>query len=475
MSSVVSEMPAKSSFSAEPPFKIPDTWNWVTLGDIFGFEGGGTPSKNISEYWNGGVPWASVKDIKGKYLESTVDQISEEGLRSSAATMAMPGDILLVTRITPGKCTISRIETAVNQDLKIIRPKIVVNSVYVWMFFSAFQEQLAALGSGTTVKGLRLEHLNSFPFPLPPIDEQKRIVERIESLLGKINAAQEVLREISASNELLRKSILYSASVGRLTSEWRSIFGRPEHVNKILKLHSEATLNRIRNKGRMKPNPSVSTIDYSNELPDTWGWYKIRELIALGVVLDIQDGNHGELYPRKTDFSQEGIPYLSAEHVANDIVQLDDAPKLSFAKARQLRVGFSKSRDVILTHNATVGRVGVVPNGYDEVLLSTSTTYYRVDEAVLDPFYLAIVLRSPLFQNQLINIMSQTTRNQVSIMKQTELSIPMPPLEEQKEIVRLVEISLKQLGCVSEYCVESRAHMEGVKASVFFRAFRGML
>src|SRR5690606_18818564 len=103
--------------------ELPSGWRRVKLGDVCNFVGGGTPSKKEPKYWNGGLNWASVKDVKGDFLNSTEDKITELGLENSASNVAEPNDLILVTRISPGKSTITNIRTAVNQDLKIVRPK----------------------------------------------------------------------------------------------------------------------------------------------------------------------------------------------------------------------------------------------------------------------------------------------------------------------------------------------------------------
>jgi restriction endonuclease S subunit len=104
----------------------------TTVGELFDFVGGGTPSKKVPEYWIGDIPWASVKDIKGDYLNSTQDKISSQGLKDSASNIAKKNDVILITRISPGKTIITNIETAINQDLKIVKPKFETSPKYIY-------------------------------------------------------------------------------------------------------------------------------------------------------------------------------------------------------------------------------------------------------------------------------------------------------------------------------------------------------
>lgn len=87
-----------------------EDWIKSKLGDFCSFGGGGTPSKKVNAYWGGQIPWASIKDIKGDELKSTLDYITAEGLSNSASNIAHVNEIILDTRINPGKPILARIE-----------------------------------------------------------------------------------------------------------------------------------------------------------------------------------------------------------------------------------------------------------------------------------------------------------------------------------------------------------------------------
>jgi type I restriction enzyme S subunit len=201
---------------------------------------------------------------------------------------------------------------------------------------------------------------------------------------------------------------------------------------------------------------------------------RVRELVALRAILDVQDGNHGELYPRKTDFGGSGVPFISAENVW-DRVEIESAPKLNHDVAARLRIGFAEPRDIILTHNATVGRVAILPAGSPSVVLSTSTTYYRVDERALVPEYLLLYMRSPFFQQQLAAVMSQTTRNQVPVTKQVELVIAVPSPSEQRAIVERTEQMLSLSSALSTRIDTVSNRVDRISQAALSKAFRGEL
>ena len=208
---------------SEQPYKVPKNWCWTKVGDLCIFVGGGTPDKTNPLYWNGNIPWASVKDIKGRYLYSTIDKISQLGLECSSSNLCEAGDLLLVTRIEPAKAIVSKIVTAINQDLKIVKSEL--SSLFLYYYFCTFQHEFERKASGSTVKGITLPNILNTPFPLPPLSEQQRIVDRIESLFSKLDEAKQKAQEALDSFETRKAAILHKAFTGELTAQWRKEHG----------------------------------------------------------------------------------------------------------------------------------------------------------------------------------------------------------------------------------------------------------
>ena len=232
----------------EWPYEVPGNWVWVRLGGIANFIGGGTPSKSVAAYWNGDIPWASVKDIKGDYLTETIEKITSEGLMNSASNICDIDELILVTRIEPGKTIISKIQTAINQDLKIVKSKL--SSKYLHYFFTNNRQEFARLSSGSTVLGITLDNIVLFKVPLPPIAEQQRIVDRIESLFAKLDQAKELAQNALDTFETRKAAILHKAFTGELTAKWREKNGvgmeswEEKALNEICKISSGGTPSR---------------------------------------------------------------------------------------------------------------------------------------------------------------------------------------------------------------------------------------
>lgn len=190
-----------------------DSWEEKKLGDIAKFIGGGTPSKSVSSYWNGNVKWASVKDVKGDFLFDTVDYITEDGLENSSTNRCEIDEVLLVTRISPGKTIIAKDCIAINQDLKIIRSNI--NSMYLHYYFCTKEAEIVSKSSGSTVLGIRLEAIKEISIQIPSKAEQEKIVDILQCLLNNEQQVQELCNVIEKI-DLMKKAILARAFRGEL-------------------------------------------------------------------------------------------------------------------------------------------------------------------------------------------------------------------------------------------------------------------
>ncbi len=171
----------------EIPFDIPKAWAWARLGAVSSFYGGATPDKGNPKYWGGSLCWASMKDIHGDVLYETLDHITQEGLDSKASiSVCHPGDLVVSTRLIPGKSIISDIDSAINQDLKIVRSE-AFDIAYLHLWFQSMLEKFKRMGSGTTVPGIKLDQLSGALIPVPPRSEQLRIAKHFESLVSHLN------------------------------------------------------------------------------------------------------------------------------------------------------------------------------------------------------------------------------------------------------------------------------------------------
>lgn len=192
-------------------------------------------------------------------------------------------------------------------------------------------------------------------------------------------------------------------------------------------------------------------------LSSEWPRTTIESLIASGAIISHKDGNFGSLYPRVEEFGTDGVPFLTAKSLDAGEIDIAGAPRLADKRADALPFGFVKPNDVLLSHNATIGRVAVVPQFEGRLLVGTSLTYFRLNSQKLLPRYFAAYLAGVDFQNQLAAVMSHSTRNQVPITAQRRLTVVVPPLDVQHMIA-------DTLGALDNKIEQNRRTSRGLEA-----------
>lgn len=223
------EKPLPKITEDEIPFELPDGWEWCRLKELGYITGGGTPSKAKSSYWNGNIPWVSPKDMKSEFIHDSQDMVTIEGVNNSSAKLIPKGSLLIVgrsgilARTIP--VSINDVECTVNQDLKVLVPYLVPMNVYLKLGLKGMENRLLRnfVKYGMTVHSLKYSEFELLTFPLPPFEEQKAIVEKVNTLMALCDQLEEAV-ETSESQVLdLMKSVVREAtSSGNVKSYERS-------------------------------------------------------------------------------------------------------------------------------------------------------------------------------------------------------------------------------------------------------------
>lgn len=174
----------------EKPFKIPDSWEWVRLGDIGVWAAGATPSRKHPEYYGGTIPWLKTGDLNDGIVNETSEKITELGVKNSSVKVNEPGNVLIAMY----GATIGKLGIVGNQELVTNQACCGcslfdgVHNWYLFYYLLASRKRLIDLGSGGAQPNISKNKIEKFTFPLPPLEEQNRIVtevERLFALLGK--------------------------------------------------------------------------------------------------------------------------------------------------------------------------------------------------------------------------------------------------------------------------------------------------
>lgn len=202
--------------------EIPAHWVITRLKYNFESTGGGTPSKDIPEYWEGDIPWISPKDMKVKFIDNSEDKITKLGLENSSSNLSESKSLLIVVRSGILQRTIplgiNTIPVAINQDLKSLQPVNCDSVEYLYYFIKGNEENLLIDWSkvGATVESIEMEYFNNTKLPLPPKSEQKEIVEYLDQKTSEIDSQISLeSRKIELLKEY-RQSLISEVVTGKI-------------------------------------------------------------------------------------------------------------------------------------------------------------------------------------------------------------------------------------------------------------------
>ena len=197
----------------------------------------------------------------------------------------------------------------------------------------------------------------------------------------------------------------------------------------------------------------------------------LQKMIDDGTIMYHLDGNHGSDYPRNEEFVECGVPYISANCIVHNDVNLKLAKHLTEERASKLRKGIAQNGDVLFAHNATVGPVAILYTDDEKVILGTSLTAYRCDKERMVPDYLKAYMQSEGFVCQYTKDMKQTTRNQVPITAQRKFLFVIPPLSLQNQFAAFAaEVDKSKFGEVI-YMKKSASRIVGLVMLIIAVAF----
>lgn len=195
---------------------------WQPLGDIVEISGGGTPSKSNPLFWGGDIPWVSPKDMKTPEIHSAEDFITEAGLTGSSTRLYEPGALLIVIRgmilAHTVPVAVLRVPATINQDMKALQPREGVDVEYLATVLRALNGHLLQQvdKSSHDTRKLVTPKLSAFRVPVPPVNEQRRIVGELEDLQTKVDRLKGLQQKTAAELDALLPSILDKAFKGEL-------------------------------------------------------------------------------------------------------------------------------------------------------------------------------------------------------------------------------------------------------------------
>jgi type I restriction enzyme S subunit len=216
----------------------------VPIGDLCRIVGGGTPSRKNEAFYQGDIPWVTVKDFDGLFLQDAQEHITQDAVGSSATNIIPADSVLVVTRVGLGKVALTTRPLAINQDVKALIPDDRVIPEYLLWFMTSYAPEIERIGVGATVKGVTLKDLKSIQVPVPSLAEQRRIVD--------------ILKRADGIRRLRKQAIQTAREL--IPALFVDIFGDPATNPKgwgVAPFSTVGTLDRGRSRHRPRNDPSL--------------------------------------------------------------------------------------------------------------------------------------------------------------------------------------------------------------------------
>ncbi|EPM5537316.1 restriction endonuclease subunit S [Vibrio cholerae] len=444
--------------------QLPKGWVVASLDDITSDVSYGVTAK--SDPIEGDLKLLRITDIQDNKVDwSSVPYCTYETKYESSRLQ--DNDIVVArTGATVGKSFL--IENAVENSVYasyLIRlrlaegtlPKYLACFLHTPSYWQQVSEQKAGIGqpnvNGTKLKTLKL--------PLAPLAEQTRIVEKLDEVLAQVDTIKARLDGIPAILKRFRQSVLAAAVSGKLTEEWRGECGA---LGQDLGLIERTKVGLINDK-TVKKDLNFEISNKIFDIPDTWSFLKLKSLSS-----KITDGEH------KTPTREESGRYLlSARNVRDGYLSLDNVDYVGEEEYQKLRKRCDPNKgDVLISCSGSVGRISLVDADDKYVMVRSAALVKVIDDFLLNS-YLVYVLQSPELQKRIEESSKSTAQSNLFLGPIKELEIPLPSMEEQKEIVRLVDQYFAFADTIEAQVKKAQARVDKLTQSILAKAFRGEL
>lgn len=419
----------------ELPYDIPESWSWIRLGEYNVVERGGSPRpiKSFITDDPDGVNWIKIgdTDIGGKYISSTKEKIIKEGI--SKSRFVNEGDFLLTNSMSFGRPYILKTSGCIHDGWLVIRINkhlLIDDYLYYVLSSQMIRRQFQGLVAGSVVKNLNTDSVRLVYLPIPPLEEQKRIVAKIEEVMKEIDQYEVFEKELHALKQAfpgdLKKSLLQAAIQGKLVEQHDS----DGNVDELIDVINTERERLIKEKIMKKPKAleSITEEDIPFDIPDNWRWVRLGDITTFI--------NYG--YTASALQEDTGVKLLRITDIQNNNVLWDTVPFCNITKEKFKNYQLKENDIVIARTGGTVGKSFKIRNiSHDSVYASYLIRVQLLNNINVD--YIKLYLDTPFYWNQISDKAMGTGQPNVNATSLSQLLIPFPPLEEQGRIVEKLE------------------------------------
>ena len=505
---------------------MPKSWVQATISDLGRVVSGGTPSTKENSYWGGNISWISPSDLTGysnKHIIKGAKSITQDGLKNSSAAIMPAGSIHFSSRAPIGYTVISSTDMTTNQGFKSLVPAQGVFNEYIYYYFKSAKQLAESKATGTTFKEISGAAFSKLPVPLPPTNEQHRIVAKIEELFSELDKGIENLKTAQAQLKVYRQALLKHAFEGKLTAQWRAerhakqsvapakagaqplndMDSRPtpsrglalrgndeveggndkplESADTLLKRIQQERAQRYQQqladweasgKQGSKPKPPKSLPPLTAEelaelpeLPEGWGWFLMGDVCLesiLGKMLD-KEKNKGELKP-----------YLRNINVRWGKFALDNLLEMRFEESEYVRFGL-KDGDLVICEGGEPGRCAVWRKELGQDMQIQKALHRVRFTDSMNSSFVQMYFELCASNRRLEKMFTGTTIKHLTGEKLARMAVPICSINEQARILLALESKFSEADQLDQTITTALQQAEALRQSILKKAFSGRL
>jgi len=439
--------------------ELPQGWEHTPLPIIAEIIMGQSPPSSTYNTCAKGLPFFQGKAEFGA-LYPTIKKFCDD-----PGKIAEPDDILISVRAPVGPTNLCMVKSCIGRGLAAIRHKEAASTKFLLYFLRHIEPWLSTQGTGSTFTAISRADLDSIEVPLPPLNEQRRIVAKLEELLAKVDASQKRLARIPVILKRFRQAVLAAACSGRLTADWREknkdFVGAKQGSSASPAFGSDVGKGKA---GGALALPLQNLVDDDlPEIPNTWQWVKLPKTGEMNRGKSRhRPRNHPSLFGGQYPFIQTG-----------DIAQ--SGGKITAHKQTLSEIGLSQSR---LWPERTIC-ITIAANIAESAILSYPACFPDSVVGIIAAPNVSIAEYVEYFirvaKADLSTFAPATAQKNINIAILNELNVPHPPLPEQQEIVRRVESYFTLADQLEARYRKAKTHIDKLTQSILAKAFRGEL
>lgn len=445
---------------------LPPGWALASVGEISSFN----PKNEADDQTPCG--FATMHGLGTKYHERLRFEERPWGVVKKAYTHFQNSDVL-VAKVTPcfenGKAGIARDLPgglgAGSSEFCVFRPARGIDNRYLlgWLSTDDFRRRATIAMTGSVgLKRVPKEIFLSEQIPLAPSKEQKRIADKLDAVLTRVDAVSTRLARVAPILKSFRQSVLAAATSGRLTEDWRDI-------NRPTSAQAKGQLDTITQSRFQRMKKAKEAVERTNseefEIPNSWLWTSLDALTA-----KIVDGTH-----HTPTYVGEGVPFVSVKDIRDGVIDFSSTKFIAEVEHRELSKRCLVERgDLLITKSGTIGRTALVKTDIPFSLF-VSVALLKPASSAVNMRFIDLVLRHWVGSIDISSRIVGSTIKNLHLVDMKVLGIPFPCLDEQAEIVRRVETLFAFADRLEARLKAAQTATERLTPALLAKAFRGEL